>query len=160
MYFSLLFTALVSSQFCISHAALPSPAEEYDFIVVGGGTAGLTVAHRLSMDPSVTVLVVEHGPLTPLPPKDPAIWIPGLLDRVTYDGLPKDYWFNITSTPQQHLAGRTNRVWVPHLVGGGTMINGQISDRGGRDEYDAWAELIQDESWKWDNLVKYFMKVR
>ncbi|KAM0328803.1 hypothetical protein ACHAQA_005217 [Verticillium albo-atrum] len=115
---------------------------EYDYIIVGGGTSGLTVGNRLTENNSgVSVLVVEYG---------------------YYDnqsGMNPRRMFNLTSRPQQNLNSRTFSVGIGCVVGGSSNVNGQVFLRGTSEEYDAWAELGGPGStWNWAGLLPYFKK--
>jgi choline dehydrogenase-like flavoprotein len=117
---------------------------EYDYIIVGGGTSGLTVGDRLTEDGKYTVLVVEYG------------YFDNLLRRGTDGGRE----FNITSQPAPALNNRTFPVLVGCVVGGSSTINGQVFLRGTREEYDSWKELGgANSSWDWNGLLPYFKKV-
>lgn len=147
--------------------------DEYDFIIAGGGTAGLTVADRLTQafpnrqyhEPILpihrlivftsragTVLVVEYGEIassTPgefEPPESPPI-----APSFTYSSLP--------------IAGLNNRsasLVLGKTLGGSSAINGQFFDRGSRHDYDQWAALNADSDdgikWDWEGLLPYFRK--
>lgn len=80
--------------------------------------------------------------------------VPGLLNLTS-----TPYWFDLTSTPQQHLGNRTFQVPAVAVVGGGTVINGLFFDRGAAADYDAWAGL-GNPGWAWDDLYPYFKKAR
>ncbi|KAK2761653.1 hypothetical protein FQN54_001481 [Arachnomyces sp. PD_36] len=121
----------------------------YDFVVVGGGASGLTVADRLTENPETTVLVIEYGPFDQ---GEPSVLVPGLLDL---DNTP--YAFNLTSTPIPGLNNRTSSIPAAAVVGGGTVINGLFFDRGSAADYDAWEEL-GNPGWGWDDLLPYFRK--
>lgn len=121
----------------------------YDFVIVGGGASGLTVADRLTEDPSTTVLVLEYGPFDT---QEPSVLVPGLLNLTS-----TPYWFNVTSTPQPHLQKRTFPVTIAAAVGGGTVINGMFFHRGAKADYDAWEELGAI-GWGWSDLLPYFKK--
>ncbi|KAI8941203.1 hypothetical protein NX059_002441 [Plenodomus lindquistii] len=121
----------------------------YDFVIVGGGASGLTVADRLTEDPSTTVLVLEYGTFDN---HEPSVLVPGLLDLTS-----TPYWFNLTSTPQPHLNNRTFQVTIAAAVGGGTVINGMLFHRGAKTDHDAWEELGA-HGWGWSDLVPYFKK--
>ncbi|KAF3347145.1 hypothetical protein VD0002_g7006 [Verticillium dahliae] len=115
---------------------------EYDYIIVGGGTSGLTVGNRLTENNSgVSVLVVEYG---------------------YYDnqsGMNPRRMFNLTSRPQQNLNGRSFSVGIGCVVGGSSNVNGQVFLRGTSEEYNAWAELGGPGStWNWEGLLPYFRK--
>jgi choline dehydrogenase len=131
-----------------SHADL-KPA--YDFVIVGGGASGLTVADRLSEDPFITVLVLEYGPFHA---HEPSVLVPGLLNLTT-----TPYWFNLTSTPQPQLNNRTFQVTIAAAVRGGTVINGMLFHRGAKADYEAWEELgARGWGWGWSDLLPYFQK--
>ncbi|KAF6810429.1 Oxygen-dependent choline dehydrogenase 5 [Colletotrichum sojae] len=116
-------------------------ASEYDYVIVGGGTSGLTVGDRLTEDGKYTVLVVEYG----------------FYDSQT--GMNPRRMFNITSKPCPNLNGRSFSVGIGCVVGGSSNVNGQVFLRGTKDEYNAWKELGGPGStWDWDNLLPYFKK--
>ncbi|TVY39898.1 Dehydrogenase [Lachnellula subtilissima] len=122
----------------------------YDFIIVGGGVSGLVVANHLTEDPSVTVLVLEAGPLdnyeeTILYPIDSGY------------GLGTKYDWNLWTAPQTSLNGRGRPYDTGRGVGGGSLINGMCWTRGGRADYDAW-EALGNPGWGWDGMLPYFKK--
>jgi choline dehydrogenase len=121
----------------------------YDFVIIGGGASGLTVADRLTEDPSTTVLVLEYGPFDA---QESSVLVPGLLNLTS-----TPYWFNLTSTPQPHLNNREFQVTIAAAVGGGTVINGMFFNRGAKADYDAWEELGA-HGWGWSDLLPYFKK--
>ncbi|KAF2762819.1 alcohol oxidase [Pseudovirgaria hyperparasitica] len=121
----------------------------YDFIVIGGGTSGLTVADRLSGGSNASVLVIEYGQFDQ---QEPSVLVPGLLNLTS-----SPYFFDITSTAQRGLNNRTFQVNAAGVVGGGTVVNGMFFDRGSREDYDAW-EALGNPDWGWDSLLSYFRK--
>ncbi|KAK1493275.1 GMC oxidoreductase [Colletotrichum tamarilloi] len=125
-----------------------SIAEQYDFIVIGGGASGLVVANRLSEDPEKTVLVVEYGDFA----NTINVTVPYF---ATYDQSARLY--NVTSVPQTHLGNRTSRLRIGAVVGGGSTVNGMAWDRGSEADYDAW-EALGNPGWGWATLFKYFQK--
>ncbi|KAL8844138.1 MAG: hypothetical protein Q9176_001544 [Flavoplaca citrina] len=82
--------------------------KQYDYVIVGGGTAGLTVANRLTEDDSVSVLVIEYGPLDKL---EPEVLVPGL-------PAPKAYSRNYVSVPQPGILNKSQAVYSAGVVGG------------------------------------------
>ncbi|EMC96648.1 hypothetical protein BAUCODRAFT_148224 [Baudoinia panamericana UAMH 10762] len=122
--------------------------QSYDYIIIGGGTAGLTVANRLTEDPSVTVLVIEYGYLD----NNETVLIPYYANFNNYRDL-----FNLTSTPLVHLNNETSAVYAAATVGGGSVVNGMYFDRASAADYDAW-EAIGNPGWGWDGLLPYFIK--
>ncbi|CAI4211914.1 unnamed protein product [Parascedosporium putredinis] len=117
-------------------------AEEYDYVIVGAGTAGLTVADRLTADGKTTVLVIEYCHV--------------ISDEVTRAGGGRSFndpgiRYNITSVEQPDMHNRTQAVRIGCCVGGSSAINGMVAVRGTRSEYDGWAELGgPDSTWDWD----------
>ncbi|WYZ37881.1 hypothetical protein EsH8_II_001387 [Colletotrichum jinshuiense] len=124
--------------------------DAYDYIIVGAGTAGLTVADRLSEDGKHSVLVIEYCHL--------------VSDAVIEAGGGRNFndpgiRYNITSTPQPGMNSRTQAVWIGCCVGGSSAINGMVMVRGTRVEYDGWAELGGPNStWGWDGVLPYFKR--
>ncbi|KAL0959192.1 hypothetical protein HGRIS_014472 [Hohenbuehelia grisea] len=121
----------------------------YDFIVVGGGTAGLAVAARLSENPSITVAVLEAGPDLSA---DPNVALAAGWLITTSD--PKYTW-GFESEVQKHVADR--RITLPRgkLLGGTSAINALMWTRAGRPEYDAW-EALGNPGWNFEALLPYF----
>ncbi|KAK7627070.1 hypothetical protein BKA81DRAFT_50296 [Phyllosticta paracitricarpa] len=133
--------------------------DEYDYIIVGGGASGLTVANRLTEDSSVTVLVLEAGPSDqneewirvpyfmgndPSPPAD------ALSGHLDYD-------WNFGTEEQTSLDGATRHYPLGRGIGGGTLINGLLWNRGNAGDYDEW-ETLGNDGWNWDNMLQYFEK--
>jgi hypothetical protein len=70
------------------------------------------------------------------------------------------YDWNIGTVPQTQLNGATRALPVGHVVGGGTVINGMVWNRGNVDDFDAWDSLQGGNSgWSWNDLLPYFMRV-
>lgn len=118
-------------------------ADEYDYVIVGGGTSGLTVGDRITEGGKYSVLVIENGEFH---------------DETGFDPT---RMYNITSQPSPELNDRTFFVGIGNGVGGSTLVFGQVYLRGTSDEYDAWAALSGDaeSTWNWDGLQPYFKKV-
>jgi choline dehydrogenase len=124
---------------------------QYDYIVVGAGTAGCVVATRLSADPGTSVLLVEAGQAAD---SDFLVRLPlgvGLLPRRT------DLSWNYQTEPEPGLDGR--RIAVPRgrLVGGTGSINGSTHVRAHRLDYDDWA-AGGAVGWGYDDLLPYFRR--
>jgi choline dehydrogenase len=127
-----------------------SVAEEYDYIIVGGGSAGCCLARRLS-DAGCEVLLLEAGGND----KSPLIQTPIAFTRLMYD--PK--FTNLyKSEPEPHLDGRTLSLPRGRVLGGCSAINGMIYMRGQRQDYDDWAALPGCEGWDFDALLPYFKR--
>ncbi|KAJ7477416.1 alcohol oxidase [Mycena latifolia] len=126
-------------------------ATAFDFVVVGGGTAGITVASRLAENPNIKVGVIEAGMYRP---NDTTIDVP---NSQGYIGNP-DYDWGFTSTLQEGLNNRSMYLARGKLVGGSSGINGLAWRRAAADDYDAWSDVIDDASWSFDSLFPYFKK--
>ncbi|KAI9780602.1 MAG: hypothetical protein M1816_002798 [Peltula sp. TS41687] len=120
---------------------------EYDYIIMGGGTSGLTVADRLTEDHKTTVLVLEYGPLDH---QEPGVLVPGV-------PMPEEYSRNYQSIPQAGLNNRSSPVYSAAVVGGASVINGMFFNRGSAGDYDAW-EKLGNPGWSWKDLLPYFKK--
>jgi choline dehydrogenase len=120
----------------------------YDYIIVGGGTAGCLLASRLSHAfPSKTILVLEAGKSHM---SYPHITIPGhYLQFLTRE----DMSFSAVSIPQKYLDGR--RITIPRakVVGGGSCANFMTWARGPACDWDEWAARTGDETYKWENIL-------
>ncbi|MEY4762366.1 MAG: hypothetical protein RLZZ200_2222 [Pseudomonadota bacterium] len=123
-------------------------AETFDYVIVGGGTAGCVLANRLSADPGVTVVLVEAGP----PDSDPAIKVPAMVGKAISN--PRNGW-GYVSTPQANADNRQLPVPRGRVLGGCSSINGMVYFRGHPREYDAWSQ----PGWRYDDLLPYFLKL-
>ncbi|KAF4605906.1 hypothetical protein EYR40_004698 [Pleurotus pulmonarius] len=137
---------------CIGLRGSIATSPTYDYVIIGGGTAGLAVANRLSEDPSVTVLVIEAGPNAEHLPE---VFIPGLFG--SGKALTTLNW-GYATTPQPALNNRSLVINAGKVLGGSTTINAMLFPRAGRAQYDAWAELNRDASWGWDALLPFFRR--
>ncbi|KAH7346870.1 hypothetical protein BKA65DRAFT_478040 [Rhexocercosporidium sp. MPI-PUGE-AT-0058] len=125
---------------------------DYDFIVVGGGTAGLTVAARLTENPDIKVGVLEAGAAHI---GDPMIMTPALYPKLIGD--PKYDWIH-HSIPQNSLSEKTP-FQQPRgkCLGGSSAINYQMYVRGHASDYDDW-EKLGNKGWSFKDLLPYFKK--
>ena len=126
------------------------PAPVYDYVIVGAGSAGCVLAHRLSADPDVRVLLLEAGP------RDwhPYIHMPAGLAKLVHQ---RQLNWNYDTAPQPQLDGR--RLWWPRgrVLGGSSAINAMCYTRGVPADYDAWAALGA-EGWDWASVRPYFLR--
>jgi choline dehydrogenase len=122
---------------------------KYDFIIVGGGSAGCVLANRLSADPNRKVLLLEAGGRD----QHPFIKIPAAfykLYKTTYD-------YGFYTAPQKDAANRTLFVPRGRTLGGSGSINAMIYIRGHRSDFDGWANA-GNTGWAYDKVLPYFLK--
>ena len=121
----------------------------FDYIIVGAGTAGCLLANRLSADPTKRVLLIEAGP------QDNYHWIHVPVGYLYCIGNPRTDWLFKTE-PDAGLNGRTLRYPRGKTLGGCSSINGMIYMRGQTRDYDQWAQLTGDDSWRWEHVLPSF----
>jgi len=124
--------------------------EIYDFIIVGAGTAGCTLANRLSADPSKSVLLIEAGK------KDNYFWIDIPVGYLYTIGNPRTDWCFETE-PEEGLNGRSLGYARGKVLGGCSSINAMIYMRGQRADYDHWAQL-GNRGWAWHDVLPIFKR--
>lgn len=126
----------------------------YDYVIVGGGSAGSALANRLSADESTSVLVLEAGRSDVI--IDPLIHMPAAL--MFPSGNPLYDWAYETD-PEPHMGGRR----IPHargkVLGGSSSINGMIFQRGNAGDYDKWASFDGLEQWDYAHCLPYFKRM-
>lgn len=122
---------------------------EFDYIIVGAGTAGCLLANRLSADATKRVLLIEAGR------RDDYHWIHIPVGYLYCIGNPRTDWLYSTE-PDAGLNGRALRYPRGKTLGGCSSINGMIYMRGQARDYDQWARITGDESWTWDKVLPYF----
>ena len=122
---------------------------DFDFIIVGAGTAGCLLANRLSADPTKRVLLIEAGG------KDNYPWIHIPVGYLYCIGNARTDW-RYNTEPDAGLNGRTLRYPRGKTLGGCSSINGMIYMRGQARDYDAWAQLTGDAAWSWTNCLPDF----
>jgi choline dehydrogenase-like flavoprotein len=121
---------------------------DYDYIVVGAGTAGCIVANRLSADPSKRVLLLEAGG------RDNWIWFHIPVGYLFAIGNPRADWMFKTE-PEPGLNGRALSYPRGKVIGGSSAINAMISMRGQAADYDHWRQLGL-KGWGWDDILPQF----
>lgn len=124
---------------------------DYDYIVVGAGSAGCVVANRLSADPTKRVLVLEAGG------RDNWIWFHIPVGYLFAIGNPRADWMFETE-PEPGLNGRSLRYPRGKTIGGSSAINAMISMRGQAADYDHWRQLGL-VGWGWDDVRQVFKKL-
>ncbi len=120
----------------------------YDYIVVGGGSAGCVLVNHLSADPSNRVLLVESGRRD----SDPWIHIPATFFKVMHKGIDIHPY---ASNPQKGLNGRPSIVPQGNVLGGGSSVNAMIYIRGHRNDYDTWSQM-GCKGWSYDEVLPVF----
>ncbi|MFC5460076.1 GMC family oxidoreductase [Massilia niabensis] len=126
-------------------------AGEYDYIIVGAGTAGCVLANRLTRNKDVTVLLIEAGA------RDDYLWIHIPVGYLHCIGNPRTDWL-FNTEPDPGLGGRALIYPRGKVLGGSSSINGMIYMRGQRGDYDRWAEACGDDSWRWEQVLPLFKK--
>lgn len=131
-------------------AALDFASRPFDFLVIGGGTAGLAVAARLSENPALLVGVLEAGSPAAVGGIDRlnAVNTPGCYGQTLGTGC--DWQFE--TLPQPGFGGRTVEWGRGKILGGTSALNFMTWNRASRQDYDAWRELGND-GWGWDDLM-------
>lgn len=126
--------------------------EQYDYIIVGGGSAGSVLANRLSEDKSVTVLLLEAGGVENAWTKIP--WLAGSLQKTELD-------WAFETEPQENaclgLDGRRSRWPLGRVLGGSSVINYMVYTRGSPKDFDNW-ERLGAKGWSYNDVLPYFKK--
>ena len=121
----------------------------YDFIIIGGGSAGSVVAARLSENPACQVLLLEAGGSD----RHPFYHLPAGFAKMT-KGIGSWGWDTV---PQKHMQNKVFRYTQAKVIGGGSAINAQVYTRGNAQDYDDWRQM-GCTGWGYDDVLPYFRK--
>jgi choline dehydrogenase len=121
---------------------------DFDYVIVGAGSAGCLLANRLSRDPAASVLLLEAGG------KDDYFWIDIPVGYLYTIANPRTDWCYKTE-PDEHLAGRSIHYARGRVLGGCSSINAMIHMRGQKEDWDHWASL-GNRGWGWDDVLPLF----
>ncbi|KAJ5185410.1 Glucose-methanol-choline oxidoreductase [Penicillium cf. griseofulvum] len=120
----------------------------FDYIIVGGGTAGCLIAHRLSASPNVSILVLDKGRVNA-----------GLLSRIPLLGILQSGVVRYHAEPNDHLRGRHVQLLAGELLGGSSRVHSMTWSPGGRPEFDGWARELGLDEWSWEKVLPAFERV-
>lgn len=126
-------------------------AGQFDYIIIGAGTAGCVLANRLTRDGKANVLLIEAGG------KDDYMWIHIPVGYLHCINNPRTDWMFRTEA-EAGLEGRSLIYPRGKVLGGSSSINGMIYMRGQAGDYDRWAEECGDPGWRWEHVLPLFRR--
>jgi choline dehydrogenase-like flavoprotein len=137
----------------LAQSVLLASAASFDYVIIGGGPAGLIVANRLSANPKITVAIIEAGgsvynnPNVTALPKSIAEFSPGIGTSIDW---------SYTSAPQKYTANRTIPFTAGKALSGSTSLFGMTYVRAEKAQIDAWEEL-GNGGWNWNSMWPYYL---
>ncbi|KAI9232894.1 MAG: hypothetical protein BYD32DRAFT_399820 [Podila humilis] len=126
-------------------------AGDYDYVIIGGGTAGCVLASRLSEDPSVSVLLLEAGD-----DHDDSFSVKTPMMAASMFESAWDW--KLRSEPQVHANNRSLKQVRGKMLGGCSSLNGMLYTRGPRSDFDRWADEFGNPGWSYEEVLPYFKK--
>jgi choline dehydrogenase len=138
------------SQEAMTRQSAAQDLGNFDYVIVGAGSAGCVLANRLSADPNTRVALLEAGG------SDKYIWVRIPVGYLYCIGNPRTDWCFATQ-PQPGLNGRAIGYPRGRVLGGCSSINGMIYMRGQARDYDQWRQM-GNRGWSWDDVLPYFLR--
>ncbi|KAF9002519.1 pyranose dehydrogenase [Cyathus striatus] len=123
----------------------------YDFVIIGGGTAGAVLANRLTETQKFSVLLIEAGATNEGVLDAEVPWLALNLRGTQYD-------WNFTTSSQSGLNNRSLPYNRGHILGGSSTFNGLFYTRGSSSDYDKFGVITGDEGWSWGQMLPYILK--
>lgn len=131
--------------------------KKFDYVIVGAGSAGCTIASRLAENPSLKVALIEAGP----PDTSPAIHIPlGIVAIIGTPGMKSINWYYENAGTERYTsAPLSKKFYQPRgkTLGGSSSINAMVYIRGNKGDYDNWASL-GNRDWEYEKCLPFFKK--
>jgi len=138
--------------------AVPSRPKSFDYVIVGGGTAGLTVASRLTENPNVRVAVIEAGTFV----EDVVgnlSFVPAYASLIQNEIVTNlDVGWGFKTTPQPGLGGAVVDYLRAKTLGGCSSVNNVAYSRSSKGAFQLWADTVGDQSYTWDNVLPFYRK--
>ncbi|KAI4114776.1 MAG: hypothetical protein LQ345_004504 [Seirophora villosa] len=141
---------------------VPGSSSKFDYVIIGGGTAGLTVAERLSEDPTVSVAVIEAGGFYELDNGNksqiPAFYLKDFNQTAAPETIQPLVDWGYIIEPQVGLANRRFHYSQGKTLSGSSGRNSNIFTRPTKGYHNRWAALVGDQSWAWDDILPFYKK--